>query len=265
MKPNSFFIDTADTDYINNLWDNFLKNNIDGKSIAGVTTNPNAIAKINVNDLDSFTATVKKLCTTVSTIRGDDQGAVYVQHPDSNVTVSELKSWIDYLLHLATDCKIGLKIPPYFDLLNLIPKYSNIIDFNVTGVADCSTALYCIGYSPRYVSVIPGRMEEVGINASNHLQFLDQRYKNKYTEIITGSMRTIDGLQKAIYYNTVPTIGTRVFDLFTNPEQFIELWDSKNESYNIKFSPNVTESSKILSLEFFDQMNNQGRYLNKKL
>ena len=45
-----FFFDTADKSYLDNLW-NKLSASVDKENVAGITTNPNAFAKINANDL----------------------------------------------------------------------------------------------------------------------------------------------------------------------------------------------------------------------
>ena len=97
-------------------------------------------------------------------------------------------------------------------MLELNEELKDKIDLNVTGTADCSTALMSLSYGVRYVSIIPGRMEEKGIDAKNQIAYLNQRKKDN-SEIITGSMRTLDGLKWAFEYGTVPTIGTKVWDL----------------------------------------------------
>lgn len=263
-----FFIDTADESYIKQLWNKFLSKELSGKEILGVTTNPNAIEKCNISSIEEFESKVKSLCEVISSIRKDDLGIVYVQHPDSNVSEENLDKWINRVLKLSDGkTKIGLKIPPYKNILDLIEKYRNIIDFNVTGVADCSTALMSFSYSPRYVSLIPGRMEEQGVDANAHMQFISQRKNTSQSELITGSMRTIDGLVSAIVYKTVPTIGTRVFDLITEKQvkDFIDLWNCKKDQINIKFSPHINQINTDLSLSFFDQMDEKGLNLKKSL
>lgn len=268
MKEIKLFIDTADESYIKNIWDNFLSNGLTGKEIVGITTNPNAMSKCNVHTLAEFESKTRTLCKLISEIRKDDKGVVYVQHPDSNVSCENLDKWISTILKFSDgQTKIGLKIPPYQKLLEKIEQYRNIIDFNVTGVADCSTALYSFTYSPRYVSLIPGRMEEVGINASEHMRFIDQRKEKIKSELITGSMRTIEGLLSAIKHNTVPTVGSRVFDLLIKHDinLFIKLWDFEDPIDYIKFSPYIDSRSIDLSVAFFNQMDQMGSQLNCNL
>ena len=53
MSTPTFFFDTADTDYIRKIWDKLGKY-IDGQSVIGITTNPNALAKVNCDTLDKL-------------------------------------------------------------------------------------------------------------------------------------------------------------------------------------------------------------------
>jgi hypothetical protein len=268
MSEIKLFIDTGDESYIKNIWEDFLSKGLTGKEIVGITTNPNAMSKCNVNTLQEFESKTRTLCKLISNIRKDDLGVVYVQHPDSNVSCEDLDKWISTILKFSDgQTKVGLKIPPYQNLLQKIDEYRGIIDFNVTGVADCSTALYCFTYLPRYVSLIPGRMAEVGIDASEHMGFIDQRKERKKSELITGSMRTIEGLSLSIKYNTVPTIGTRVFDLLIQNDisSFIKLWEFETPNDYIKFSPHVDARSTDLSISFFNQMDQMGNQLKLNL
>ncbi len=267
MTDPKFFIDTGDEAYIKKTW-NFLSNHVKGIEMVGITTNPNAMFKCNVQTVQEFESKVKNLCEIVSNIRNDDKGVVYVQHPDSNVSIDNLRKWIDRILKLSDGrTKVGLKIPPYVPFLQLIEEYKNKIDFNVTGVADCSTALMCFTYLPRYVSLIPGRMEEMGVNANSQMKYIHQRNLNGKSELITGSMRTIAGLKSAVFYGTVPTIGTRVFDLFfeKTPVDFVDIWNSKDSSDYLKFSPEVNQTMTDLSIGFFKQMDDMGKVLNSNL
>ena len=267
MSKIKFFIDTADEKYISQAWD-FLSKGLTGKEIVGITTNPNAMSKCDINTIQDFEIKVKNLCKIVSNIRGDDKGVVYVQHPNSEVSIEEFENWIHKIMTFTDgQTKVGIKIPPYLPLLNLIEKYKNIIDFNVTGVADCSTAMFCFTYLPRYVSLIPGRMEEKGIDAVSHMKFIHQRKEKDISELITGSMRTIEGLKSAVQCNTVPTIGTRVFDSLFNKElsEFINIWDFNQDVNFLKLSPTVNNNSLDLSIAFFNQMDEMGNSLKNNL
>ena len=122
-------------------------------------------------------------------------------------------------------------------------------------------------YSPRYVSLIPGRMEEKGIDAVSHMKFIHQRKDKVNSELITGSMRTVEGLLSAIQGNTVPTIGTRVFDIIKikNIEYFVKLWSIASDLQSIKFSPHIDQRMTDLSVDFFKQMDSMGEQLKNNL
>ena len=155
--------------------------------------------------------------------------------------------------------KLGLKIPPFKHVLDIVDSLNPIMEVNVTGVADCSTALHCFSYPVRYVSIIPGRMEEKGIDAQSHIVYANQR-KASGSEIITGSMRTLKGLEWVCALGTVPTIGTKVWDLIFN-EMGIEKFNSLNKAplvKQLKLSPEVKIESRDLSLDFFAQMDECG-------
>ena len=110
-------------------------------------------------------------------------------------------------------------------------------------------------------------MEEKGIDAVSQMKFIDQR-KNRFNyELITGSMRTVEGLLSAIQGNTVPTIGTRVFDILKtkNIDEFIKLWSITLELQSIKFSPHIDQRMTDLSVDFFKQMDSMGEQLKNNL
>ena len=72
----------------------------------------------------------------------------------------------------------------------------------------------CCTYDVGYISIIPGRMEEVGIDAQSAIAFVNQcNFGN--TEIITGSQRTTEQIIYSFYLDTVPTIGEKCWaDIF---------------------------------------------------
>lgn len=256
-----FFIDTADIDYIKSLWDK-LSNDIPSKLLSGVTTNPNAFSKINANSIDTWQNNTFDLCSLVSEIRGDNLGVVFVQVPNSNISKEKALEWIKLAKTWGDGkTKIGIKIPPFVSMLELNENLKNELELNVTGVADCSTALRAFSYGVRYVSIIPGRMEEKGIDAKSQIAYVNQR-KSDDCEIITGSMRTIEGLKWACSYNTVPTIGTRVWDQVNSQlsnSQLLEILESKENLNEIKFSPQIDEKMTALSADFFEQMDLLGK------
>lgn len=261
MKSPFFFFDTADTEYVKQLWEK-LKDEIDPKSVAGITTNPNAFHKIEANTIKQWKDKTLELCQLVSDIRGDDLGVVYVQQPNSRMTGKDVLVWAAEISKWGDEkTRVGLKIPPFKEVLNVTSKLSTVIgiEVNVTGVADCSTALRAFSYGVDYVSIIPGRMEEQGIDAKAQISFANQRNATahgKSSKIITGSMRTIEGLKWVCEYNTVPTIGSRVWDKIfeeSSIEEFKSFWKDAEETEQ-RFSPKVDESMITLSESFFKQM-----------
>ncbi len=249
-----FFFDTADINYLENLWPK-IKDFVDSNHIAGVTTNPNAFNKINANNINEWEENTLKLCQFVSKIRNDNKGVVYVQVPNSNMRSEEIIDWANKIINWSDgNTKIGMKIAPFKEMLELNDKLRSKIELNVTGTADCSTALLALSYGVRYVSIIPGRMEEKGIDAKKQIAFINQR-KPSSSQIITGSMRTLEGLKWAFEYDTVPTIGTRVWDLIINEGHEREFIRSPIKLDEIKFSPLISENMTNLSEDFFNQMN----------
>ena len=150
-----FFFDTANVDYIKKVW-GVISPYSSPTNIVGITTNPNAMHKEGLTSLKSWEDHLPKLCSLVSTLRGDDKGVVYVQMPSCDMSGEEAISWAKHISKF-TDGKtnLGLKIPPYHEILKLIPELGNIMQTNVTGVADAATALSCLSFGPRYVSIIP--------------------------------------------------------------------------------------------------------------
>lgn len=209
--------------------------------------------KIKRTTLSEWELILPELCSLVSEIRGDDGGLVHVQAPNSEMTGAEVLKFAEHI-HKFNDgqTSLALKIAPNSDVLEAVSEIQKIMPVNVTGLADCSTALSCITYGVDYVSIIPGRMEEVGIVADDHLKFLLKRSGN--TEVITGSMRTVDGLARAVKYNTIPTIGTRVWDKIVN--QGVDIGSLSKQ--NSLFSPSIDERNTNLSLSFFQQMDALG-------
>ena len=263
-----FFFDTADIEYIKKCWQTMLRTgHFTGKEVVGITTNPNALAKVSCDDMVSFDKLVLELCKTVTAIRGDDEGVVYVQIPNSKMDPQMVVEFAKHIAVLSDDhTRVALKIPPLESVLKLTRMLQKKVDVNVTGVADCATAMKCITHEVNYVSVIPGRMEEVGIDAIRQVRFINQCNMKK-TQIITGSMRTLTGLQWVIQEGTVPTIGSRVFDLIlaNGPggiKAFKDMWTLEAEAVEPEaFSPNVTDRSTILSVAFFEQMDSLGQKL----
>jgi transaldolase len=250
-----FFFDTANTNFIESTWDK-LSNYINPKSVVGVTTNPNAFAKVGATKLEEWFATYKKLASLVAEIRGDNFGEVHIQIPNSQMSPKQVLDYKSAVSDLGGGkVMVGLKIPPFEQILAL--DFFNV-KVNVTGLADHATAAKCLTYGVDYISIIPGRMEEVGIDAKSVINFLNQCRFNQ-TRIITGSQRTVEQVQWAFEYGTIPTIGERVWKLILEEKNF-SVFNQTQKQFGpyFQFSPLIDRKNIDLSLSFFEQMDDLG-------
>jgi len=270
MSQPTFFFDTADTDYIRKIWDKLGKY-IDGSSVIGITTNPNALAKVNCDTLEKFETLVPQMTSLVGELRGEGpEGLVYVQVPNSTMNDEDILRWATYVNEFnGNGAAIALKIPHFSYVLRLSgePELRNLY-LNVTGVSDANTIIKALSYhNVFFASIIPGRMEEVGIDANAHLKYLADQQLQRHQNIIAGSMRTIEGLKNSIFYHTVPTIGSRVWDLIDAEnrwEEFVSYWENTyevSEEPSADYTPAVTDTNLDLSKQFFDQMDKLGESL----
>jgi hypothetical protein len=111
----AFFFDTADTDYIRKVWDKLGKY-VDPSAVVGITTNPNALAKVNCDTLEKFEELVPRMCELVREIRGDSstEGLVYVQVPNSTMKYEDILRWALYVDDFnGNGAAIALKIPHF--------------------------------------------------------------------------------------------------------------------------------------------------------
>jgi transaldolase len=258
-----FFFDTANLDVIERTWEKLSKT-VSPRSVSGITTNPNALSKVNCTNLRELETLVYRLSRFLTQIRGDTTGAVHVQLPSSQASDETCVKWANYLHGLGDGrSHVAMKIPPFKSILECVQnrQLNNLVQINVTGVSDAATALRCFSYpAVSYVSIIPGRMEEVGIDAQSHLQFTNHRrgafVQNQY--VIAGSMRTVDGLQRSIDAGCVPTIGQRVWEAMTDDDyaNFATMWrgieiDMGDYGHSI---PLIDDRNVNLSVSFFDEM-----------
>ncbi len=254
-----FFIDTANIDAINNIWKK-IKTTVYPNNMLGITTNPNAFKKINMFSLKEWEIHLPKICEVVSKIRNDDKGVVYVQTPVSTMRSDEILRFAAHIFKFTDgNTRLGLKLPPFKHALEIINDLEEFINTNVTGVADVATAMYAHSYYPTYISIIPGRMEEVGIDAKSQLRYLMNA--KLYSGIIAGSMRTLDGLKWVSEMGTVPTIGEKVWDLIFNNMNILHEIKFNKESLNQSiqhFSPTINNINTDLSIAFFKQMDEYG-------
>jgi len=253
-----FFIDTADESYIEKKWEQ-IREFVSPQDMLGVTTNPNAFFKVGDKSLAQWGSRVKKLCRLVTQIRKDDKGIVHIQFPNSVISPHLFKEWVKIISTFSDGVtQLGIKIPPFKEALQIARQYRGNVPINVTGVADAGTAIFAASYGVNYVSIIPGRMEEIEIDARLHAAYIQQS-NLKGAKIITGSMRTLAGLQWCVEFGTVPTIGTRVLDLINGnnaPEIF--KWEEKDQN-DVLFCPSITSKNTQLSIDFFAQMDEMGK------
>ncbi len=272
-----FFIDTADTDYIEALWKR-LGHKIDPKHMLGVTTNPGIFYKTGDLSLEAWMIKARKLAKLIRTIRGDAHGELHVQYPHSDFDESQYLSFLTNVVEKIHDVGMAreitpvVKVPPFPSVLNI--AIQRACRFNVTGVSDASTALLARTYNPHYISIIPGRMEEHGLDAKSHVAYVQQRIdKNeedlnfRFTNIITGSMRTLECLKWCVGYGTIPTIGTRVWDLMTeeNIDEIVSWKVGCVPMTPTKFGPRQSEEHSDLSIAFFQEMDAKGKQCHEDL
>lgn len=270
--PPSFFFDTADTEAIKHIWEKLGKK-VNQKSCLGITTNPSALTKINCHTVKELETLVKTMSNTMDEICGGGS-LIYVQVPNSCMNIKNIVKWANLISGFDTGKnKIALKIPHFSYILREIENHIEVFQnlyLNVTGIADSGTIIKALSHdNVSYASIIPGRMEEAEIDANSHLKYLaEQRFK-KHQAVITGSMRTIKGLKNSIYYRTVPTIGTRVWDLIERDDLWEEFPSYWNELYTRfpneiqDYCPETTEKNITLSKQFFEQMDSLGSKLHE--
>jgi hypothetical protein len=214
-----------------------------------------------------------RLTRFLTQVRGDRVGAVHVQLPVTYADDETHVKWATYLRGLGDGrSHVAMKIPPFKHVLDRVRErgLSQLVQINVTGVSDAATALRCFSYPEvTYVSIIPGRMEEVGIDAQTHLRFANQR-NNAFTArtpqyVIAGSMRTVDRLQRSIDAGTIPTIGQRVWDAMSDEDyaNFASWWrgiETDAGEYTTDI-PLIDERNVKLTDDFFKQMDTLGEPL----
>jgi len=167
-----FFFDTANLEFIKET-SKKLEGKIDFKLIRGVTTNPNAFNKIEEPSLFKWVEIAEEIGNFINDLRQDNKGEIHIQLPNSNLNIDKAIKFANYISELPKDkMTIGMKIPPYVQILENVDELNDIVLTNVTGISDHATAMKCISYGVNYVSIIPGRMEEVGIPAKELMTYL---------------------------------------------------------------------------------------------
>ena len=251
----NFFIDTASPEAISSIWDQIQSDNLENH-VAGVTTNPKALAKyfkqeFGLSDLKTLLIEINDVL--VNKIQAPDP-IIYIQVPSDVIQSGSVKTMVNFASGLPFN--VGIKIPHYQWFLTEVSNYPNV-SFNVTGVADYLIAAKVLSYNVDYVSIIPGRMEEAGMDYVSGLSLLSQvnGFKNR---VIAGSMRTLEQLDKTLQYGCVPTIGETAFnnilpELKQKNLKFASVLLPKTPEYYSFDSGNKIGTE--LSRGFFDEMN----------
>ncbi len=190
ILDEEFMFDTADVAYIEKVWEQ-LKSHVPGQMATGITTNPSALSKVDCFLLEEMESIVNNLCVLLTDIReGEPGGFVHVQVPYSRMLEGHLFDWIEYVKGLSDGItEIAVKVPHFNHTLNTLDVWqSNInIPINVTGISDWGTIVKALSYTPvRYASLIPGRMDEVGIDANETMMYLGGNHRDPYKRIIAG-------------------------------------------------------------------------------
>jgi len=265
-----FYIDTADTHYIDLVLSR-LSNQGDGQTVShfrGITTNPNAMSKVNAHTLSQWTSQLRKICKLLNkwTHGIPKIPELHVQLPNTRfISDSDVAKFVGYLQDNLTEGEFQLciKISPY--QLASVSAYlqSEGVKVNVTGCADYASVLRASSYGVDYASIIPGRMDERKIQSNKHLSYLNACDLGN-TKVITGSMRTVRGVRDGFKYGTIPTIGSRVWNkILINKhahEQFDTILNVPSKLNLGKFlAPvQITKDSQDLTNEFFESMDELG-------
>lgn len=259
MSTFDFFIDTADTEYIKRKWDEVNKV-VDLNNYKGITTNPSAFAKEGLTTIAEWEKRTRELCLLVEEQTTKKNVVVYVQMPSDSLSYTQTKRWASMISGWGTDkVQVGLKIPPYYshmakELLHLIPK------INVTGLAEHGTLLRCAAVGGiSHLSIIPGRMEAADIDAKAQVAYIVQNLPaHTKPKVITGAMRTLEGLKWCAEFHTVPTIGKRVLDLINKDnaeEVFNPVLRNNFLDLDSQYVPLIEQRNIDLSVSFFKEMN----------
>ena len=269
--PINFYFDTANPIKIEEWWKK-LKNIINPANIIGVTTNPNALNKVEVTCLNVYIEVIYELFEILKIIKKNNDGIVYIQIPNSQCSLLEIEKFVGLIKSIfPKQFKIGLKIPPRIDILKFFQMPGKSSEFrdlylNVTGITDSLTALQMLSYDIKYISFLTGRLEESGVDAGSHISFVNNsKLGNK--KIIAGSMRTPAQLELVCGLNCVPTIGETLWnslfeenkiDLLTKEYKTQEI---ENKDFSFLFSP-YAGCNKVAK-DFLNQMDTAGRNMHE--
>ena len=182
-----FYIDTANVDDVDYALTKLLEHNPAMMSqFGGVTTNPNAFHKLGISTYSEMTAQLLRLDTAIHKWRYEivmlsqfttsafDEMEIHVQLPISTMTTTAAKMFIDDIRGLQLKSHIVFKFPPNLRLISEVREeplsddlsWPVAIDINVTGLTSAYECLRVLNMARvKYASLIPGRMEEAGLDS----------------------------------------------------------------------------------------------------
>ena len=214
-----FFLDTADTDKIRELYSTGL--------VDGVTTNPSLIAKSGKDFFD----TLKEISSFVNgPISAEVTSTSYDGMIKEGEKLSKVSKNIVIKLPLTSD---GLKASNFF--------FKNNIRTNVTLCFSSTQALIAAKSNASYISPFVGRLDDIGENGMELIRKIRKIYDNYpefKTQILVASIRNLDHvIESAIIGADVVTIPPNVLEmLYDHPltkkglDAFLNDWKSTNQS-----------------------------------
>tara|TARA_B110001454_G_scaffold159760_1_gene149125 strand:+ start:1502 stop:2158 length:657 start_codon:yes stop_codon:yes gene_type:complete len=214
-----FFLDTADTEKIRELYKTGL--------VDGITTNPSLIAKSGKD----FFETLEEI-------------SAFVKGPISaEVTATELEGMIEEGKKLSRISKnIVIKLPLTIDGLKASNFFADQrINTNVTLCFSAAQALIAAKSRATYISPFIGRLDDIGENGMQLIQQIKTIYQNFpefKTKILVASIRSLDHvIESAIIGADVVTIPPQILEQLYDHhltkkglDAFLEDWKSTKQS-----------------------------------
>ena len=214
-----FFLDTADTDRIKELYSTGL--------VDGVTTNPSLIAKSGKDFFD----TLREISSFVhGPISAEVTSTSYDGMIKEGEKLSKIAKNIVIKLPLTPD---GLKASNFF--------FKKNISTNVTLCFSAAQALIAAKSKASYISPFVGRLEDIdenGMELIKKIRLIYDNYPEYKTKILVASIRKLDHvIESAIIGADVITIPPNVLEmLYDHPltkkglDAFLNDWKSTNQS-----------------------------------
>ena len=214
-----FFLDTADTDRIKELYSTGL--------VDGVTTNPSLIAKSGKDFFD----TLREISSFVhGPISAEVTSTSYDGMIKEGEKLSKIANNIVIKLPLTPD---GLKASNFF--------FKKNISTNVTLCFSAAQALIAAKSNASYISPFVGRLEDInenGMELIKKIRLIYDNYPEYKTKILVASIRKLDHvIESAIIGADVVTIPPNILEmLYDHPltkkglDAFLNDWKSTNQS-----------------------------------